>query len=287
MDHTNAFDANRTAWNVRAQLHVRSKFYDVEGFVAGRSSLGGLEVELLGDARGKRVLHLQCHFGKDTLLLARMGADVTGLDMSETAIDEARKLTERCGLKADWVLSNVIDHRPELDGLFDIVFTSYGAIGWLPDLKPWAANVARYLKPGGRFVFVEFHPAVWMFDNDFTRVTYSYFNREVIVEEEEGSYADQSAAIKLPTYSWNHGLGELLQELLGAGLRIERLTELDGSPHDCFKKTVKGKDGLYRIAGMEGQLPMVYGLSAVKTASEVVLIREAPASCGPESQDRC
>ena len=265
MDHTNAFDANRAAWNARAHLHVRSKFYDVESFVDGRNSLGALEAELLGDVQGKRVLHLQCHFGQDTLSLARLGAEVTGLDISETAIDEARKLAERCGLKADWLLSNVIDHRPELDGLFDIVFTSYGTIGWLPDLKPWAANVVRYLKPGGRFVFAEFHPVVWIFDNDFTRVTYSYFNREVIMEEEEGSYADRSAAINLPTYSWNHGLGEVLHELLEAGLRIERFTELDGSPHDCFNKTVKGEDGLYRIAGMEGQLPMVYGLSAVKT----------------------
>lgn len=114
-------------------------------------------------------------------------------------------------------------------------------------------------------MFAEFHPVVWMFDNEFTRVAYSYFNREVIMEEEEGSYADRSAAMNLPTYSWNHGLGEVLHEMLEAGLRIERFTELDGSPHDCFKKTVKGKDGLYRIAGMEGQLPIVYGLCAVKT----------------------
>jgi 2-polyprenyl-3-methyl-5-hydroxy-6-metoxy-1,4-benzoquinol methylase len=264
MDHTTAFDANRVAWNARAHLHVRSKFYDLENFVVGGNSLGALEVELLGEVRGKRLLHLQCHFGQDSLSLARMGAEVTGLDISETAIEEAGKLTERCSLSANWVLSNVIDHRPELNGLFDIVFTSYGAIGWLPDLKSWAANVARYLKPGGRFVFAEFHPVVWMFDNDFTRVTYSYFNRRAIVEVEAGSYADRSAAIRLPTYSWNHGLGEVLHELLGAGLRIERFTELDGSPHDCFSKTVKGEDGLYRIVGMEGQLPMVYGLSAVK-----------------------
>jgi SAM-dependent methyltransferase len=177
---------------------------------------------------------------------------------------EARKLAERCGITAQWVESNVVDHRPELDGGSDIVFTSYGTIGWLPDLRPWAANIARYLRPGGSLVFVEFHPAVWMFDNDFTHVAYSYFNRETIVEEEQGTYADRNAPIRLTSYGWNHGLGEVLTVLLEAGLRIDRFTELDSSPHDSFANTVQGPDGLYRIKGMEGKLPMVYGLVATK-----------------------
>jgi SAM-dependent methyltransferase len=167
-------------------------------------------------------------------------------------------------LKAEWVISNVIDHQPELDGQFDVVFTSYGTIGWIPDLKPWAANINRYLRPGGRLVFVEFHPVMWMYDNDLTYVQYSYFNRETIVEEEQGSYADRSANVKLSSHCWNHDLGEVLTALLNEGLRIERFTELDGSPHDAFPNTVKGEDGLYRIKGMEGKLPMVYGSSAVK-----------------------
>lgn len=158
----------------------------------------------------------------------------------------------------------MVEHRPELDGRFDVVYTSYGTIGWLPDLAPWAANIRRYLKPGGKLVFVEFHPVVWMFDNDFTHVQYSYFNRETILEEEEGTYADRGAAIKLPSYSWNHDLGEVLTALLNEGLRLERFTEEDGSPHDCFANTVQGADGLYRIKGMEGKLPMVYGLVGLK-----------------------
>jgi len=268
MSNDPAFEANRLAWNARALLHVGSAFYDVEGFVAGRNSLSGIELELLGDVRGKKVLHLQCHFGQDTLSMARMGATVTGLDLSDASIEEARKLTERCGLKAEWVISNVIDHRPELDGLFDIVFTSYGTIGWIPDLKPWAANIKRYLRPGGRLVFVEFHPVMWMYDNALTHVQYSYFNRETIVEEEQGSYADRNANVKLSSHCWNHDLGEVLTALLNEGLRIERFTELDGSPHDAFPNTVKGADGLYRIQGMEGKLPMVYGSSAVKEKEE-------------------
>ena len=262
MDERRAFEANRELWNARVPHHLTSRMYDVEGFVNGNTSLTAIELELLGDGRSKRILHLQCHFGQDTLSLARMGAEVTGLDISDVALAEARDLAKRCGLKADWILSNVIDHRPELDGQFDIVFTSYGTIGWLPDLKPWAANIRRYLKPGGRLVFVEFHPVVWMFDNDFAHVAYSYFNRELIAEVEEGTYAEKGAAINLPSYGWNHDLGEVLTALLNEGLTIERFEELDGSPHDSFANTVKGSDGMFRIKGMEGKLPMVYGLDA-------------------------
>ena len=261
-DHSAAFDANRTLWNAMTAVNLKGEFYDVEGFIAGRNSLTDLELELLGDVRGKRIFHLQCHFGQDTLSLARMGATVTGLDLSDVAIAEAKKLQTRCGLQAEWIQSNVLDHRPELDGQFDVVFTSYGTIGWLPDVGTWASNIARYLKPDGRFVFVDFHPVLWMFDNDFKGFAYSYFNREPIVELQKGSYADRDADIELPAHGWNHDLAEVLTALLENGLRIDRFKEMDASPHDCFANTVKGADGLYRIKGMEGKLPMVYGLSA-------------------------
>lgn len=262
MDEQHAFEANRALWNARTPHHIASRMYDMESFLAGRNSLTALELELLGDVRGKRILHLQCHFGQDTLSLARMGAMATGLDISDVAIGEARRLAERMGLEAEWVLSNVVEHRPELDGLFDVVFTSYGTIGWLPDLKPWAANIRRYLKPGGRFIFVEFHPMVWMFDNEFKGIAYSYFNNEVIFEEEEGTYAERTAGIKLPTYSWNHPLTEVLGALLAEGLALEQFRETDGSPHDCFLNAIAGPDGMFRIRGLEGKIPMVYGLTA-------------------------
>ena len=265
MDHASAFEANRQLWNARVPHHLASRMYDMDGFLAGKSSLTAIELDLLGDVTGKRILHLQCHFGQDTLSLARMGAVVTGLDISDAAITEAKRLTHELGLKADWVLGNVVEHVPDLDGKFDIVFSSYGTIGWLPDLKPWAANIKRYLKPGGCLVFAEFHPAVWMFDNDFTHVQYSYFNRGVIVEEEQGTYADRDAPIKLASYGWNHDLGEVLTALINEGLVLERFTELDGSPHDSFANTVRGSDGLYRVKGMEGKLPMVYGLRKRKS----------------------
>lgn len=257
-----SFELNRKLWNERVRHHVGSKMYAMEDFRRGANSLSAKELELLGDVAGKHVLHLQCHFGQDTLSLARLGALATGLDFSEAAIDEARQLAVQLGLRVDFIQANVLDLQPELEHRFDIVFTSYGVLGWLPELEGWARNIARYLKPGGKLVLVEFHPAVWMFDNDFTHVAYSYFNRQLIEETDPGTYADPSAPINLVSHTWNHSLGETISALLGAGLRIERFEELDGSPHNCFARTVQGADGSYRIQGMQGKLPMVFAVVA-------------------------
>lgn len=257
-----SFELNRALWNARTKHHVGSRFYDVEGFLAGKNPLSAKELELLGDVTGKKLLHLQCHFGQDTLALARMGAEVTGLDLSDEAIAEAWKLATHMGLHAEFIRANVLDFQPPLEGKFDIVFTSYGVLGWLPELGGWAHNIARYLKPGGKLVLVEFHPAVWMFDNDFTHVAWSYFNRQLIEEVESGTYADPSAAIHLRSHTWNHGIGETITALLHAGLSLQRFEELDGSPHNCFAGTEQGPDGLFRITGLQGKLPMVYALEA-------------------------
>lgn len=265
--HAAAFTANRERWNALTAVHLDSSMYDVSGFIAGRNSLSALELQLLGDVHGQHVLHLQCHFGQDTLSLARMGAIVTGLDLSDASIRAAQELADQCGLSAEWVTANVLHFQPELAGRFDTVFTSYGTIGWLPELEPWAQNIRHYLKPGGRLVFVEFHPVIWMFDNEFKAISYPYFNREMIVETENGSYADRNAPLVQKTYSWNHALAEVLGALLNEGFHLERFHELDGSPHDCFANTVRGEDGLYRIRGMEGVLPMVYALQAVAPRS--------------------
>lgn len=208
--HDEHFAANRALWNARAELHYASTFYDVEGFVRGAGTLKSIELDLLGDVRDQDLLHLQCHFGQDTLSLARLGARVTGLDLSGTSIAKARELAERCGLTASFIESNVLHRRPELEAKFDVVFTSYGTIGWLPDLRAWARNIAAYLKPTGRFIFADFHPALWMFSNDFSRVQYSYFNHDVIAENESGTYADREAPIQLPSFGWNHSIADVL-----------------------------------------------------------------------------
>jgi 2-polyprenyl-3-methyl-5-hydroxy-6-metoxy-1,4-benzoquinol methylase len=260
----NYIDINRNLWNERTIHHLKSDFYDMEGFLAGKSSLKDIELPLLGDVNGKSLLHLQCHFGQDTLSLARMGAKVTGVDLSDKAIDTANELAAQIDPSARFICSDIYELPNVHNEQYDIVFTSYGTIGWLPDIKRWAGVVSKFLKPGGQFIFAEFHPAVWMFDNDFTYVQYSYFNTEAIVENEEGTYADKAAPIALTSVGWNHALAEVVQALINEGLTIEVLNEYDYSPWHFTGKTVKAGEDKYYIKGMEGKLPLVYALKAVK-----------------------
>lgn len=255
-------DANRDLWNNKTQYHLQSEFYGVQDFKQGKTSLTPIELAQLGDVRGKSLLHLQCHFGLDTLSWARLGAQVTGIDFSEAAIATAQQLAQEVNLEARFIQSNVYD--VQLNEQYDIVFTSYGVIGWLPDLEKWAQVVENHLKPGGEFHFLEFHPVVWMFDNDFQYIQYSYFNREDIIEEVHGSYADRSAPIVGKSISWNHSLEEVLGALLRQGLRIEHFAEYDYSPHDSFPNTTKIAEGKWQLKGLEGKIPMVYALKAVK-----------------------
>ncbi|MFN7118138.1 MAG: class I SAM-dependent methyltransferase [Saprospiraceae bacterium] len=255
-------DVNRALWNNKTQYHLQSDFYEVEAFKKGKSSLNSIELEQLGDVRNKTLLHLQCHFGQDTLSWARMGASVTGIDFSDEAIKAARHLAQELNIEADFIQSNVYDVK--LARQFDIIFTSYGVIGWLPDLEKWAQVIANHLKPGGEFHLIEFHPVVWMFDNDFQYIQYSYFNREDIIEEVHGSYADRSAPIVGQSVSWNHSLDEVLGALLRQGLRIEHFAEYDYSPYNCFVNTVQIAENQWQIKGLEGKIPMVYALKARK-----------------------
>ncbi|HEY0750247.1 MAG TPA: class I SAM-dependent methyltransferase, partial [Chitinophagaceae bacterium] len=209
-------------------------------------------------------LHLQCHFGMDSLSLARMGAEVTGVDLSDEAISEARHLNEQLGLNAKFICCNVYDLPKHLDEKFDIVFTTYGVIGWLPDLETWAQLINRYLKPGGSFYMAEFHPVVWMFDDDFTHIKYYYQNRELIETDSTGTYTNRDAPIAAKEYSWNHSLSEVINSLLSAGLELEFLNEYSYSPYPCFNKVVQGADGNWRIEGLEDKIPMVYSIKAIK-----------------------
>jgi SAM-dependent methyltransferase len=258
------FDLNRQNWNILTENHVESAFYDVKSFLEGRSSLNKIELDLLGNITGKSVLHLQCHFGQDSISLARMGASVTGVDLSDKAIDYARQFATQTGADASFICCNIYDLPEHLDMTFDIVFTSYGTIGWLPDMDKWAAIVARYLKPAGRFVFADFHPVVWMFDNDFNKVAYSYFNTGPIVETEQGTYADREADFTREYAGWNHGIGEVLNSLLSAGLQVSRLNEYNYSPYNCFKNMVETEPGKFTIDLLGDKIPMVYAIVACK-----------------------
>lgn len=263
MDKTeNYLEINKAAWNTRTPYNVNSEFYNNGSFKNGKSSLNDIELELLGDVTGKTVLHLQCHFGQDTLSLARFGATVTGVDFSNAAIAEADKLSAETGLPARFICSDVYELPEVLDEKFDIVFTSYGTIGWLPDLDKWAAVITKFLKPGGRFVFAEFHPVVWMFDDNFENVQYRYFKDESIIETNTGTYADNDAPIEYETVSWNHGMGEVVTSLIKAGLTIDSLDEYDYSPYNCFKGMDEYEPGRFRTRVHGNKMPMVYSIAA-------------------------
>ncbi|TGD59056.1 class I SAM-dependent methyltransferase [Flavobacterium humi] len=260
----NYIEINKEAWNEKTKVHLHSEFYDMEGFLNGRSSLNQIETAFLGNVSGVKILHLQCHFGQDTLSLAKAGAEVTGVDLSDQAIKTAIEIAQKMNLPATFICSDVYDLPNHLEEKFDIVFTSYGTIGWLPDLDKWAKIVSHFLKPGGKFVFAEFHPVVWMFDDSFQNIAYNYFNTETIIENTEGTYAEKEAPIKNQTVSWNHPLSEVFSSLLQNGLQIDSFTEYDYSPYNCFNETEEFESGKFRIKHLENKIPMVYALEATK-----------------------
>jgi 2-polyprenyl-3-methyl-5-hydroxy-6-metoxy-1,4-benzoquinol methylase len=255
---------NKKLWNKRTDFHVRSEFYDVAGFLNGKSSLNEIELDLIGNIQNKSVLHLQCHFGLDTISLARMGADVTGVDLSDKAITEARLLAMKAGVKAEFICSNLYDLPPDPEKKFDIVYSSYGTIGWLPDLNAWAKIISSHLKTGGRFIFAEFHPVVWMFDIEFQKVGYNYFNSGPIIETDESTYADGKANINLESVCWNHSLGEVIGNLLKNGIRLTTFNEYDYSPYNCFKNCAEVSPHKFRISHLGNKIPMVYSLTGEK-----------------------
>jgi len=258
------FEANKHLWNKRTAINKDSSFYDRAGFIKGNDAITEIEKNEVGDIQGKKILHLQCHFGMDSLNLVRMGAEVTGVDFSAEAIREARLLSEECGLPARFICCNIYDLPGQLDETFDMVFTTFGVVGWLPDLKAWASLVAKYLKPGGIFYLAEFHPVIWMFDDAFTHIQYCYENREVIETEIQGTYSDRSADIKAKEYGWNHSISEVLNNLLENGLAITRFNEYMYSPYPCFSNVVSAGDRRWWIKGLEDKIPMVYTVTAVK-----------------------
>lgn len=258
---------NRQAWNRRTEVHQQSNFYNQEAFLKGKNSLNSIELDLLGSVVGKKILHLQCHFGQDSLSLVRQGAAVTGVDLSDKAIDLARQTAQELNLPADFICCDLYDLPQHLDDQFDLVFTTYGTIGWLPDLNAWAQLIQRYLKPNGRLIFVEFHPVLWIFDADFSKIEYRYFQSEAIVETAKGTYTDGDEQLQVDSVSWNHGLAEVFRSLKQAGLRIDDFQEYDYSPYPCFKGMVDDGEGHYRLAKHQNKLPMVYSLVASKNKS--------------------
>lgn len=259
-DRVNETEINRAAWDQRTALHLKSEFYDLESFRAGRCSLNSIELETLPEVEGKSLVHLQCHFGQDTLSWARRGAQVTGVDFSPEAIKAARELASDLRIEARFLESDVL--KLELDEQFDIVFTSYGVLTWLPDLQRWAETVASLLRPGGYFVMVEFHPALMMLDFDTATLSYDYF-RKPYREEVAGSYAARDPGSTHVEHFWTHSLDEVLTPLLSEGLTLLEFREFDYSPYGCFPNMVEQSPGIWRWRS-KIRLPHLFSLKMTR-----------------------
>ncbi len=263
-NHQSYFETNRQTWNNKVNIHASSKFYDLDGFESGKTSLNSYELNALGKVSGKSMLHLQCHFGQDTLSWSRMGAKCTGIDISEEGIKLAQELNSKLNLDAKFVCCNVLDTSKYITDTFDIIFTSYGVIGWLPDLKPWAKMIAERLKPGGTFYMVEFHPIVWMFDylKETPELRYGYQQKEVIYEEYKGTYADPNSEMISKEYAWNHGLGEVVSSLAEAGLTIKFLKEHNPAPYEVLPDLIKNENQMFETR--DKLYPLIFEIKAIK-----------------------
>jgi ubiquinone/menaquinone biosynthesis C-methylase UbiE len=266
--------ANLAWWDEAVGVHRGTPLYDLEGFKRGGDSLTAIERDELGPLVGEStsLLHLQCHFGLDTLSWARRGATVTGVDFSGEAVTLARRLADEAGLgrRARFIQSNVYDLPGVLDQRFDVVFSSWGVLIWLDDLARWADVVARFVRPGGTFYLAEFHPLVFLVDDGEhageLRLTYPYFQgKQPSRWDEGGSYADPKAAMNATvTYEWQHGFAEVVTPLLQRGLRLDYLHEFPYTRGLRLPYLETSDDGWQRFKGERTDLPLSFSLKMTK-----------------------
>jgi SAM-dependent methyltransferase len=260
-----AYELNQAFWNERVPLHVRSAFYDVDGFRRRPDALRPFEQVEVGEVAGRTLLHAQCHFGLDTLSWAGRGARVTGLDFAPAATAAARALAAELAIAAEFVTADVYDAVAALGGrTFDIVYTGFGALVWLPDIERWAETMARLVRPGGFLYLAEFHPFATIFEEDDGRhVELDYFSSRALVETAPGSYADPTAETRANTVvSWIHPIGEVVSAIAAAGLRVEFLHEHDVSLFPMYPAMRRGPDGYYRAPEGRPRVPLAYTVRA-------------------------
>lgn len=259
-------DANRENWDERVPIHVASSFYDVAGFRAGRNTLHPFELDELIDVAGSDLVHLQCHFGMDTLSWARLGANVTGLDFSEAAMQQARTLASELNIEADFITANVYDAVDALQHRqFDIVYVNMGSLVWLPDVRAWANVVAQLLRPGGRLYMLDGHPYSHVFGEDALTVEVDYFSPDPTRWDEPGSYADTNASTDHnTTFEWAHSIGSIITSLANAGLHVDFLRERSEAYYQRWPFLEPHADGTYRMPADMPTIPMTYSLMATK-----------------------
>jgi SAM-dependent methyltransferase len=266
---------NRANWDERVPIHLGSEAYDLGPLRAGRGRLHTIEEAELVQVEGLRVLHLQCHFGRDTLTLAQRGANVVGLDFSEPAIAAAKELARDLGLdaRARFVMADVYDAPAAIPDAraFDLVYVTWGALWWLPDVRRWAKVVAHFIKPGGRLYLADGHPAAYVFDDEARQADgmpglfVPYFQRDGLVLDDHRDYADESARLENSrTVQWVHPLGEIVTALIDAGLQLDWLHEHDSVPWRMFRVLVRDGAGMYRWP-RQPWLPLAFSLIATRT----------------------
>jgi SAM-dependent methyltransferase len=266
---------NRANWDERAPVHAASKWYGLEQFANDPTYLSDVvrfDLPRLGDLTGLRGVHLQCHIGTDTVSLSRLGARMTGLDLSGESVKQARLLAERAGADVDFVESDVYDAPSVLgEGSFDLVFTGIGALCWLPSITRWAQVVSALLRPGGRLFIREGHPTLWAVDD--TRadgllvLDFPYFEEEApVVWDENSTYVDHDVSFThTVTHSWNHGIAEVVTALMEAGLDLTMLVEHDTVPWEALPgRMTQVELNEWRLTERPNRLPLTYTLQARK-----------------------
>jgi SAM-dependent methyltransferase len=276
-------EANRLAWNAATAAHNSHKRDQARFLREGGSTLFPEELALLGDVCGKLLVHLQCNSGQDTLSLAKLGAEATGVDISDEAVDFARQLSADSSIPATFVRADIFDWLTETAAgteRFDVVFSSYGALGWLSDLRAWAAGIAGVLRPGGRLVLVEFHPVLWIFEDDWS-VKYPYSTAgEPLALPRPSDYVAASGEALTPSgyeqgvtgftnphcsYQFGWGLADVIAAVLNAGLRLEALREYPYANGAKPCERMRETPGRRMLPPPElPSLPLMYGLAARK-----------------------
>jgi SAM-dependent methyltransferase len=266
--------ANRAHWDEKVALHIGPRGYDLTSLRAGRGRLNAIEEAELWPVDGKRILHLQCHFGADSLKLVQRDATVVGLDFSAAAIDAARQLASELGLadRARFVQADLYDAPKAIPepAEFDIVFVTWGAIGWLPDIRRWAEIVAHFLKPGGSLYLADAHPTAMVFDDAASlpdgRPGFfaPYFSREPVVMEEAHDYIDETTTVvNATTHTWIHPISDIISSLLAAGLTLDWFHEHEAVTWRMFGILVRDAERLWRWPDRPW-LPLAFSLRATR-----------------------
>lgn len=255
---------NAKWWNNVTPIHLTSDLYDLKGFKKGKTSLNKIEITELGNVKGKSLLHLMCHFGMDSLSWSKKGAIVTGIDISDTAIKTAKKLSKDMEIPAKFICSDIYDLHKVLHKKFDIIFMSYGVLCWLKDIKKWAKLLHYFLKDGGIIYIAELHPFTNTLSCDFT-FEYKYFDKGPYLDDSSGTYTNWNAKIKGTSYIWFYTISDVINALIEEGLRLKFVHEFPFTMYDQFPGLMKkNKKGQYVLKDKNIQIPLLFSLMATK-----------------------